>query len=143
MPGSGSKASPGSRISGYRLGSESEISALYVGTYWFAVTGLTRSQPQPSARFPWLDHQSRNHSSPIELSVEPSRSLHPTVHVQRQQAKSDSTAPPGPADVTLRADETTVRSDMGFLRGVAGSRSAPRGRFRRKIEAWRKEKSQK
>ena len=33
----------------------------------FAVTGLTRAQPQPSARFPWIDYRSRNRSPPIEL----------------------------------------------------------------------------
>ncbi len=34
----------------------------------FAVTGFTRSHPQPSARFPWIDYQSRNRSPPLELS---------------------------------------------------------------------------
>jgi len=52
------------------LSGESEFSARCVGTYWFAVTGFTRSQPQPSARFPWFNHRSRNRSPPIELSGE-------------------------------------------------------------------------
>jgi hypothetical protein len=43
------------------------VSARCVGTYRFAVTGFTRSQPQPSARFPWFNHRSRNRSPPIEL----------------------------------------------------------------------------
>ena len=43
------------------------MSARCVGTYRFAVTGFTRSQPQPSARFPWFNHRSRNRSPPIEL----------------------------------------------------------------------------
>jgi hypothetical protein len=51
----------------FALSGKSEISARCVGTYWFAVTGFTRSQPQPSARFPWFNHRSRNRSPPIEL----------------------------------------------------------------------------
>jgi hypothetical protein len=51
----------------FALSGESEVSARCVGTYWFTVTGLTRSQPQPSARFPWFNHRSRNRSPPVEL----------------------------------------------------------------------------
>ena len=51
----------------FALSGKSEFSARCVGTYWFAVTGFTRSQPQPSARFPWFNHRSRNRSPPIEL----------------------------------------------------------------------------
>ncbi len=49
------------------LSGESEVSAHWVGTYCCAVTGFTRSQPQPSARFPWFDHRSRNRSPPMKL----------------------------------------------------------------------------
>jgi len=51
----------------FALSGKSEVSARCVGTYWFAVTGFARSQPQPSARFPWFNHRSRNRSPPIEL----------------------------------------------------------------------------
>jgi len=60
------------------LGGKSKVTARCIGSYWFTVTGLTRSQPQPSARFPWFDHQSRNRSPPIELLVSPAQpNCHP------------------------------------------------------------------
>jgi hypothetical protein len=33
----------------------------------FAAMGLTRSLPQPSARFPWINDRSRNQSPPVQL----------------------------------------------------------------------------
>ena len=58
----------------------------------FTAAGFTRSQPQPSARFPWFDHRSRNRSPPIELSgghdqvADHTR----TVHAQHPSANTDS-----------------------------------------------------
>ncbi len=37
-----------------RSGGESELGLRLIGSYLFTVAGFTRSQPQPSARFPWL-----------------------------------------------------------------------------------------
>src|SRR5581483_6458097 len=68
------------------------------------VTGLTRSQPQPSARFPWFDHRSRNRSPPIELSVEHGQD--PTIHVQRGEANPNS---PGTTTLALWASMVHCR----------------------------------
>jgi hypothetical protein len=71
--------SPGLTTSNSRSGREGEVSALNVGTYWFAVTGLTRLCPQSSTRFPWINYQSRSLSPPVELSGDPhgrGRGLH-------------------------------------------------------------------
>jgi hypothetical protein len=58
---------PGLTASLSRSGGEGEASALCIGTYWLTVTGFTRSRPQPSARFSWINYRSRSLSPPIEL----------------------------------------------------------------------------
>ena len=57
----------------FALSGESEFSARCVGTYWFAVTVLTRLCPPSSTRFPWINHRSRSLSPPLELSHQPTR----------------------------------------------------------------------
>ena len=56
---------PGLTTSNSRSGREGEVSALYIGTYWFAVTGFTRLCPPSSARFSWINYRSRSLVTPM------------------------------------------------------------------------------
>jgi hypothetical protein len=70
MPGPGRRHSRADSSRYLALGGEGEgalgerHSAIRVGTYWFTVALLTRSQPPPSARFSWINYRSRNRSPP-------------------------------------------------------------------------------
>lgn len=100
----------------YRLGSESELSALRIGTCVYANAGLTRSQTQPSTRFPWNDYRSRNRSPPVQLS-------RPSV-----RRSADTRAANARALVTLPVEQRGGQADS---RRRPPDREKPRGRGRK------------
>ena len=115
----------------FALSGKSEFSARCVGTYCFAVTGLTRSQPQPSARFTWIIHRSRNRSPPIELSAG-RRTRCPALPDRTSLTPNRQPRfPPSPRQLPAQRHPTSARS-LGVERGPApkgskGNFASPRG----------------
>jgi hypothetical protein len=91
----------------------------------FAVTGFARSYPQPSARFPWIDYQSRNRSPPVELSdaVRPGRTARRDLRYPIRPSAPNAITP---AD-RKKPDGLPPRAGH---RASTWRRKSPRGRWR-------------
>jgi hypothetical protein len=86
----------------------------------FAVTGFTRSYPQPSARFSWIDYRSRNRSPPIELSDAPP--AWPELRVVINVTRSARGGQPQTAARGAAGSSATVRSGLRRPAGGGGGR---------------------
>jgi len=118
-----------------------------------AATGFTRSPPQPSARFPWINYRSRSQSPPIEFSLMILTSL-PTAHrpswlpvelsaltqrwptlwhssPRRQQVQSMRRYPDEPRISQIGPTRQAASGQKKPLRALAVAEDAPAGAYDR------------
>src|SRR5690606_1125999 len=114
MPDTGAETPPG-RQSRYRLGSESELSALGIGTYWFAVAFLRGCVRRPRPASP---------TTTTEVETD-----HPLCSCQRARGPAHGTSVLFPA--TSQVTGSTQREPTCFpASGPPRTRRNPRGRGR-------------